>query len=279
MTDFSATPDSEMARVAGRQHGVISAQQLAATGLDKDAVAWRARAGRLYRLHRGVYAVGHRSLSWRGRWMAAVLAAGDGAVLSHHSAAALWEFLRPLEGPIDVTVSRDSGRCRRAELRIHRSRTLGPGAVTRRHGISVTTPARTIVDLEGTVEPHLLRRAIRQAELKGHRLGAGVTVHRTRSDLELDFLAFCAAHDLPRPEVNARVGRYLVDFLWRESRLAVETDSWNYHRGSVAFEDDHERELALRRAGFEVRRFTGAQLERRPEAVAADLEEALGRAS
>lgn len=211
--------------------------------------------------------------------MAAVFAAGSGAVLSHHSGAALWEFLKPVEGPINLTVPGNIGNRRRPGLVIHRSRTLGRRVATRRHGIPVTTPARTIADLNGTVEPYLLRRAIRQAELKGCRLGAGVTVHRTRSDLELDFLGFCARHDIPRPEVNARVGRRLVDFLWREARVVVETDSWEYHRGSVAFEDDHERELALRRAGFEVRRFTGDQLERRPGAVASDLKQALGRAS
>jgi very-short-patch-repair endonuclease len=279
MTDFRATAESEMARVAGRQYGVISTRQLVAAGLDRHAVAWRVKAGRLHRLHRGVYAVGHRSLSWRGRWTAAVLAAGPGAALSHHSAAALWELIKPLNGPVDLTVPGDFGRRRRAGLAIHRSRTLDLRQITRRHGIPVTTPARTIADLDGTVEPYLLRGAIRQAELAGHRLGAGVSSGRTRSDLERDFLRFCRRHGIPRPEVNVRVGTHLVDFLWREARVAVETDSWNYHRGSVAFEDDHERDLALRRAGFEVRRFTGAQLERRPEAVAADLREVLGRAS
>ena len=200
-------------------------------------------------------------------------------MLRHHSAAALWELIRPLSGPGDVSVRRDTGRSRRAGIRVHRSRTLGPQTITRRHEILVTTPARTISDLEGTVVPYLFRRAVRQAELKGYRLGAGLTVHRTRSDLELGFLALCARHDLQCPEVNARVGRFEVDFLWREARLAVETDSWDYHRGSVAFEHDHERDLALRRAGFEVRRFTGDQLEQRPDAVVADLRQALGRAS
>jgi hypothetical protein len=279
MRSQRATADARIAEIARRQHGVVGVEQLRAAGLDTAAVARRAEAGRLHSLHRGVYAVGHGALSWRGRWMAAVLAVGDGAVISHHSAAALWEFLRPLDEPIDVTVPGTGGRRRRAGLRIHRSRMLGRRVTTRRHGIAVTTPARTIADLDGTVEPHLLRRAIRQAELAGHRLGAGVTVHRTRSDLELLFLDVCARHDIPRPEVNVRVGKHLVDFLWREAGLVVETDSWEYHRGSVAFEDDHERDLALRRAGFEVRRFTADQLEQRPRAVAADLREALGRAS
>jgi hypothetical protein len=261
MRTETAKADVEIARFGARQHGLVTTTQLRAVGLDSAAVRRRVMAGRLHGLHRGVYAVGHRSLSWRGRWLAAVFAAGDGAVLSHHSAAALWEFLRPLTGSIDVTVPGSAGNRRRPGLHIHRSRTLGPRVISRRHGVLVTTPARTIADLEGTVEPYLWRRAIRQAELKGHRLGAGVTVHRTRSDLELDFLAFCAAHGLPRPEVNVRVGRFEVDFLWREARLAVETDSWDYHRGSVAFEDDHDRELELRARGIDLVRVTGHQLE------------------
>jgi hypothetical protein len=99
MTDKLSTPDAAIGRIASRQHGVVTAAQLVETGIDRDGIAWRERNGRLHRLYRGVYAVGHRSLSWRGRWLAAVLAAGDGAALSHSSAAALWQFLRPLRGP------------------------------------------------------------------------------------------------------------------------------------------------------------------------------------
>src|ERR1700761_893540 len=104
MTEFRSTADRRIAAIAGRQHGVVTVEQLAEAGIDKDGVAWRVRTGRLHRLHRGVYAVGHRSLSWRGRWLAAVLAVGDGAVLSHSSAAALWQFLRPIQGPAHGTV-------------------------------------------------------------------------------------------------------------------------------------------------------------------------------
>lgn len=97
MTEFLSTADAAIGRMAGRQHGVVTSVQVEAAGIDKDGIAWRVRTGRLHRLHRGVYAVGHRSLSWRGRWLAAVLAAGDGAVLSHTSAAALWQFLVAME--------------------------------------------------------------------------------------------------------------------------------------------------------------------------------------
>lgn len=271
-----ATGDEWVAVVAGRQHGVVTVEQLRRAGLGEAAVRRRVAVGRLHRLHRGVYAVGHRSLSWRGRWLAAVLAVGEGAVLSHASAAALWQFMRPIPGPIHVTVSGDGGRKKRQGIRVYRSRTLVPRQITRRHGIAVTTPARTIDDIRGAVEPRLFRRALRQAELAGHRVPHLGRVKRTRSDLELLFLCLCDDHGLPRPLVNHRVHGRRVDFFWPAHRLAVETDSWDYHRGSVALEEDHARDLALRARGITPRRYTGAQLEAAPDAVAADLAAALG---
>jgi very-short-patch-repair endonuclease len=257
----------------------VTVEQLRGAGIDKYGVRDRVRAGRLHRLHRGVYAVGHRNLSWRGRWLAAVLAAGDGAVLSHSSAAALWQFLRPIQGPAHVTVAAAVRRKPRPGLQLHRSRTLTPSHVTKRHGIAVTTPARTIEDIRTAVEPRLFRRALRQAELAGHRVPHLSVTRRSRSDLELLFLALCDDRGLPRPLVNHRVHGYRVDFFFVDHRLAVETDSWEYHRGSVALEDDHERDLTLRAHGIETRRYTGDQLEASPEAVVADLHEALGVAS
>jgi hypothetical protein len=274
-----STAGSRIAAIAARQHGVVTVEQLREVGFDESAVHRAMRAGRLHRLHRGVYAVGHRSLSWRGRWLAAMLAAGEGAVLSHTSAAALWEYLRPIRGPAHVTVPAAVRRKSRPGLRIHRSRTLTPHDITRRHGIAVTTPARTIEDIRGTVEPYLFRRALRQAELAGDRVPHLSAVKRSRSDLELLFLALCDDHDLPRPLVNHRVAGHRADFFWPDQRLAVETDSWDYHRGSVAFEDDHDRDLELRARRITTRRYTGDQLEAASDAVAADLREALGLAS
>jgi hypothetical protein len=270
-----STADQRIAAIAGRQHGVVTLEQLREAGLDEAAVRRRVAAGRLHRLHRGVYAVGHRSLSWRGRWLAAVLAAGNGAVLSHTSAAALWEFLRPIPGPIHVTVAAAVHRSPRPGLRLHRSRTLVRPDITRRHGIVVTAPARTIEDIRGGIEPYLFRRALRQAELGGLRVPHLGLVKRSRSDLELLFLVLCDTHELPCPQVNVRVAGHRVDFLWPEQRLVVETDSWDYHRGSVSFEDDHHRDLELRARGFTIRRYTGDQLEAAPQAVAADLRGAL----
>ena len=124
MREESDRPDAAVARVAARQHGVVTVAQLLEVGLDKSAISRRVNAGRLHRLHRGVYAVGHRAPSWHGRWMAAVLAYGEGAVLSHHSAAALWKLLNPIQGPIHVSIPTTSGRKPQRGIHLHRCPTL-----------------------------------------------------------------------------------------------------------------------------------------------------------
>jgi very-short-patch-repair endonuclease len=275
--------DRRVAEIAKKQHGVVSISQLRGAGVSETAVRGRVRNGRLHRLHRGVYAVGHAGVNHEGRWMAAVLAYGERAVLSHGSAAAHWGLLRHIDGPVDVSVPVRSRRRRRKGIRLHRCASLeleegfDSRLVTRHEGIPITTPARTIADLRGIVPPHLVRRATRQAEILGLPLG-GIATDGTRSDLERDFLRLCRRHALPFPEVNVGVGRWTVDFLWRHERLAVETDSYRWHRGAVAFEDDHARDLDLRRHGYSVRRFTEHQVRERPAQVAADLAEALSRA-
>lgn len=272
MSNKGAPPDVRLAAIAARQHGIVTAAQLRELGFARSTIAARVRAGRLHRVHQGVYAVGQSSLSDEGRWMAAVLACGGGATLSHGSAAALWGFLRPEPGPVDVSLPSRSGRRHRDGIRIHRPRALPPRDLTGRSGIPVTTPRRTIADISHTLPPYLVRAAARQAQHTGFR----VTLDRSRSDLELDFAGFCRRHRLPRPELNIRVGNerigyFTVDFLWPARRLAVETDSYEYHQGDVSFEDDHSRDLALRRLGFEVRRYTGRQLEREGSLVAAEI--------
>jgi hypothetical protein len=294
------TTDSAIAEIADGQHGVVSAKQLAALGLGRAAISERASASRLHRIHRGVYAVGHRGLSLHGRFMAAVLACGPRAVLSHTSAAVLRELLKPIDGPVHISIPSTSGRARRRGIHLHRSPSLNPRPkpspspsysqqeggrrrrllTTYRHNIPVTTVARTLEDLQRTslLAPHLLRRATRQAEVKGHRL-EHLETDRTRSDLETLFLDICRCYAIPLPEVNVKLGRWTVDFLWRSQRLVVETDFWGYHRGSVAFEDDHARDLDLRSAGYTVLRYDDTQLENEPDRVAADVAAALAVSS
>ncbi|HEX7278050.1 MAG TPA: DUF559 domain-containing protein [Solirubrobacterales bacterium] len=185
-----------------------------------------------------------------------------------------------------VSVPGSGGRERRRGIKVHRcisladlsttgEQTRQPTLVTRRDNIPVTTVNRTIEDLRATsFPPRLLRRATRQAEFMGLRL-EGVESDRTRSDLEAAFLGLWRRHGIPPPEVNVKLGRWEVDFLWRARKVVAEADTWTYHRGSVAFEDDHARELDLRAAGYAVLRFTDRQLEEEPGRVVADVARAL----
>jgi very-short-patch-repair endonuclease len=208
--------------------------------------------------------------------MAAVLAHGDGAALSHRSAAELWRLLRPAGGVIHVSIPTGSGRRRRDGIRLHRRPRLVSTAITRRRNIPVTTPARTLADLRHAVPPAQLRRAIRQAEVLGLPTGLKAS-EATRSELEHLFLRLCERHRLPAPEVNVQVGPYEVDFLWRSERLIVETNGYRYHRGAQAFEDDHQRDLVLRSHGCDVRHFTYRQVVESPAQVATAVAAALRR--
>jgi very-short-patch-repair endonuclease len=207
--------------------------------------------------------------------MAAVLACGEDALLSHLSAAELWGLLSSSAGVSDVSIPRAPGRPQRRGIRLHRSRTLAPRDRTLRRGIPVTTPPRTIADLRRTASEAQWRRAVRQAEVLGLPTGLEGQTDRTRSELERLFLRLCAAAGLPRPEVNVRVDRHLVDFLWRDRRLVVETDGFRYHRGRVAFQEDRGRDLDLRARGYDVLRFSYRQVTDEPQLVIRSLSRAL----
>ena len=208
--------------------------------------------------------------------MAAVLACGAGAVLSHRSAAMLWKLLPWRAGAVHVVVPAVGGRRRRDGLVIHRRQGLPPSAFTVRDGVPVTTVARTLSDLRGSVPNFELRQATRQAEYLGYYLGE-IETDRTRSDLERAFLRLCRRHDLPTPEVNVRIGRFTADFVWREQRLIVETDGFANHRGRQAFEDDRARELEFASLGFRTRRFSDTQVGAAAAAIGASLRADLGR--
>jgi very-short-patch-repair endonuclease len=275
MGDKRAPLDWEIERIARTQHGVVTHRQLLELGISRNAVSARARRGVLHRLHRGVYAVGHTAISPEGRWIAAVLACGAGAVLSCRSAAVLWGLLRPWQGPVDVSVPGRGGRSGHAGIRLHRPRSLVWDETVMRLGIPVTTAARTVADLRAVCPAWEVRRTTRQAEFLKLPLGP-IETDGSRSDLETDFLALCRRFRIPDPEVNVRVGRWTIDFLWRAERVAVETDFYDYHRGRVAFRDDRARDLGLRRLAFAVRRYSEEQVNEQPGEVAADLREALG---
>jgi very-short-patch-repair endonuclease len=284
--------DRRIASLAARQHGMITARQLAAIGLGRSAVSKRARVGRLHRVHQGVYAVGHTAISAEGRWMAAVLASGGGptrahsilerwtAVISHRSAAAVWNLLPDGGAVVDVAVPMRSGKRARRGIRAHRCISLAPNDVTLHRGIPVTRPARTLSDLRRDrsrvgISARDIRRATRQAEVIGLPLTDDTKGDRTRSDLERDFLRLCERHRIPPPEVNVRIGPHLVDFVWRDRHVAVEADGYRYHRGREGFRADHRRDLDLRERGYDVLRFSEEQIEREADRVASDVAAAL----
>jgi very-short-patch-repair endonuclease len=268
--------DAAVAHIAASQHGVVSLTQLTAAGIDRNGIWRRLRAHSLYRIHRGVYAVGHAGLSQHGIWRAAVLACGPGAVLSHASAAALWKVIASPLSLTHVTVPGDGGRKRRQGIVVHRSATLLLSHTILWNSIPVTKPARTLEDLRRVSPPNEFAAALRQAEYLRLPLGDRREPDHTRSELEALFLRLCRRHRLPTPEVNVRVGPYTVDFLWREQRLVVEVDGYRTHGGRQAFEDDRARELDLGLLGLRVRRFSYAQVTRQADRVARSVRKALG---
>ena len=229
-----------MAVIAARQHGVVSLAQLIAAGLTASGVRDRVAAGHLHRIHQGVYAVGRADLTPRGHWMAAVLACGEGAVLSHVQAAALYGIRRTAAAWIHVTIPRHSTLAR-DRIRIHNHPDLTPADITVVDGIPVTSVSRTLLDLATLLRGPQLERACNQAVIRSSicededsregRRGVRRLRNRLRrgdlgenvpaSGLEVRYRDLCARAGLPKPEIN----RYLllgdeyhkVDFLWRKS--------------------------------------------------------------
>ena len=279
--------DQTIVAVASRQHQVVSHRQLVAAGIHPRTIALRIELGRLHPIFRGVYAVGRADLGPEGRWVAGVLAGGEGAALSHRSAGALWEIVR-WRGRVEVTTSRSLRP--RPGLLLHRS-SLPLDELTSVGPIRVTTVSRTLLDLAAILDPDSLESAVNRAEMlrlggspgvralidryPGRRgidglrtilnaLDAGMAV--TRSELEERFRRFLRRADLPAPQLNAPVvidGRtYVIDCLWRVERLAVELDGLAFHGTRRAFQRDRARDRALLAAGLRTARVTWSDLDR-----------------
>ncbi|HVE67105.1 MAG TPA: type IV toxin-antitoxin system AbiEi family antitoxin domain-containing protein [Solirubrobacteraceae bacterium] len=289
--------DASLAELAARQHGVVSLAQLRALGLSARGVQKRAAAGRLHRLHRGVYAVGHPKVTLDGRRLAAVMAAGPKAALSHRSAAAVWGIRRGPETRIELTTS-DRGRKPPAGTRLHRVRTPLDAAVASHNAIPVTTVARTLLDLADVLTGQALARAVHEAErrrildmreleatlteAKGRRgrrkLTAALATRDqgpTRSVLEERFADLVARSDLPSPRRNVHLhtrDRLIeVDNLWAGEKLVVELDGAAAHRTARAFHEDRARDLALTAEGYAVVRLTWRNITEQPEGVMEEL--------
>jgi very-short-patch-repair endonuclease len=285
MCGFPVQPslDERVAALAAVQYGVVTRAQLVGAGASERQIEYRCRLGRLIRLYRGVYAVGHAVLRTEGRWLAAVLACGPGAMLSHTAAAALWGMRPVPAGRIHVTTCR-GGRTAPRGIVLHT--TTRPEATTCR-GIPVTTPMRTLADLATIVTAPVLARALEAAEtlrlLDTSRLRPGSRglpalraqfAHAetvTRSDFEALFLDLCDRHGIPRPLTNQRVGPYEVDALWPDRRLIVECDSYDHHHTRRAFQTDRRRDADLLARGYRTMRFTYDHVTRREAWVAHTL--------
>lgn len=290
--------DAQMAAVARRQYGVIGRSQLLHIGLTPREIDHRLTIGRLHLLHQEVYSVGHRVVPREGRWLAAVLASGPNAVLSHWSAAALWMIRPNQRSAIDVTIPHKS-RSWDGIKRHHKA--LPPDEVTVEEGIPVTSVPRTIFDLAATEDMDTIAAMLRESEhrnlwdklslpdlvdrypgrrgVKKVRLALRCVTEepsgRKRSRLEDRFAPFLRRHRLPMPRFNDWIvlgsKRYQVDCHWPGTRQIVELDGWEGHGTRSAFQDDRERDRRLRVAGYSVTRLTWNQLRDEPEAIASDL--------
>jgi very-short-patch-repair endonuclease len=276
-----------------RQHGVVTRAQLLEHGFPAKAIKHRVANGRLHPLSRGVYAVGRPQVTRRGRWMAAVLSCGRQAVLSHGSAAALWEMASDRYGRIEVSVHKRSPH-RRAGLVVHRRAGLTVEDVTRHEGIPVTTPVCTLVDLAPRLGSRRLEKAIKEADVRGlvdpdtlraalgeMRGRRGVAILRetldrrtftlTDSELERRFLPIAREAGLPLPHTQHTVNGFRVDFFWPELGLVVETDGLRYHRTPAQQAMDRVRDQAHTASGLTPLRFTHAQIRYEPRHVKATL--------
>ena len=295
--------DQEIARIAGRQRGRIATRQLRALGLDHSSIAHRLARGRLHRVARGVYAVGHLHASSEAAWATAILSLGPGTVLRRRSAGAHWGIRPSASALIEV------GNPRRqrpvAGLRIHHGQ-LPADEVTLHDGIPITIVPRTILDLAAVLTASQLERTMAEADIRrltaplslpdlldrypGRRGAAklrrilgrsdpGMTV--IRSELEAAFLDFIAESGLSRPQLNRRIEArghvFECDAVWPDAALIVELDGLAYHSGRRAAERDRRRDRALVAAGWTVVRVTWSQLESRRTSLTADLAELLGR--
>ncbi len=287
---------AELWGLAREQHGVVARSQLLARGFSPKAIEHRIAIGRLHPLWRGVYAVGRPEVDQTGHWMAAVLSCGQGALLSHRSAAVLWGLM-PATAALEVVVPGNARR-RRPGIRVHRRSGLAPSNCRVVQGIPVTDPVSTLVDLASRVPEWRVERAINEADRldlvdpEGLRAAIeslpprpGMACIRrllgcdalTDSGLERKFLALVRAAGLPQPRTQASVNGYRVDFYWPDLALVVEADGWVYHRTAGEQANDHRRDQVHTAAGLTTLRFAEKQIRDEPKEVRRSLTAVVAR--
>jgi hypothetical protein len=290
--------DVLVTRRAAEEWGVLSLEELGDCGLSRGAVLTRVRGGWLHPLYRSVYAVGHPRVPLEGRFLAAVKSIGRSAVLSHYSAAALWEFVDWDGRHPEVTVAVTGARCRQG-IRVHRTSLLAPPDFMRHRAVPITSPTRTLADLAAVVNFHLLRRAVRRGLAKrrvsisqlvatsrrlGPRRGSAnlnrvlATAAPTRSELEDVVLDLIVDAGFAPPDVNKPLllaGRSLIpDFRWPEQHVIVEADGRTWHDNPIARKDDAERQALLEAHGEHVLRVTWRQAVTMPMETVARIQAA-----
>ena len=292
----SKRPDAVIAALAERHHGVVSRAQLLRAGVSPKVIDGRLARGQLRSLHRGVFQVGPIRAT-RALEMAAHLACGASSVLSHRSAAVLWQLLPPLEPlqPVEILVR--ARERRRPGIVVRRTRSLRNDEVTKLDGIPITTAVRTIIDmaasvsgreLEQSLAQALARRLTSRAQVERRIIGANgrrgtarlrALLHGeaalSRSEAEERLLRLIRKAQLPEPATNVHIAGFEVDFLWRDARLVVEVDGYAFHADVTAFEKDRQRDFALTSTGLRVVRVTWKQLVQEPEVVLARLAQSL----
>ena len=273
---FGCHVDHLIAGLAGDSRGLVTRERLLDAGLTRRQIERRLASGHLHALHRGVYAVGHIALPPFALELAAILACGVTAHLSHRTAAVAWYMLPPAPGLIHVTIS---GSHRRGPATVHLHRTTRPD-ITHREDLPLTSAVRTLTDLRKTGSPELarainealVRRLVSPGEIR-HLMPDSPTP--TRSEAERRLLALVARSRLPRPRTNVRLAGHEVDAHWPEQGLVVEVDGYAFHGTRAAFERDRARDADLLAAGQRVLRVTWRQITDQPEALAARLGAAL----
>jgi very-short-patch-repair endonuclease/predicted transcriptional regulator of viral defense system len=296
----SGTPDQRIGAVADAQRGRISWGQLIAIGMTPRMIRTRVASGQLRPVHRGVYAVGHAAEVELGEETAALLAFGPDAVLTHDSAAALRGMIQYRPEVVDVTILGARYARSRPGIRVHRSLTLTEADVTTRKRLPVTTAARTLLDFAETHTAREIERALDEAldqrivsrtkvqEIldragrgrRGTKILASLTAQRrpstlTRSQPEEDLLGMLRAAGVATPQANAPLHGFIADFLWRQERVVVEVDGYQWHSSRSAFKRDRLKDQVLRDHGYIVLRFTSDQLKEEPLAVIARIVRAI----
>jgi very-short-patch-repair endonuclease len=291
-----------VARIAAGQRTLVRTDQLAACGLDKDAVAHRVASGWLHPVFHTIYSVGCGVLPPLALELAALLACGKSSLISHRSAAFVWGLIK--EAPAQVEVSVVERECRsRKGIRVHRIKQIDERELRRHEGLWISSPARALLEIAATLPRHglsdavgegiggrLVNRAQIEATLArnpGRRgsarlaevIGDEDATTITRSRAEKAFLKLMRESGLPMPQANQKLGRYVPDFMWREQRLIVEIDSYTFHGGPNGFDSDHDKDLVYREAGFDVLRPTRSHVINEPMRILVLVTQGLTRST